>query len=108
VDDALTFLTGLKVPNAFALSDLVCYLEKHRSEIIDYGRRQEAGKVIGSGRMEKGVDQVIGPSPHKPTPSIARAPTAPIRSLQGLLRRHSRKNKKRTKQANYLILDSKS
>jgi hypothetical protein len=68
VDAALTFLGGLKARNASALSDLVGYLgkgtnlwlEKHRSEIIDYERRQEAGKAIGSGRMEKGVDQVIG------------------------------------------------
>src|SRR6266699_2720684 len=36
------------------------HLEKHQAEIIDYGRRQRAGKPIGSGRMEKGVDQVIG------------------------------------------------
>lgn len=28
--------------------------------IIDYQRRQRAGKVIGSGRMEKGCDLVIG------------------------------------------------
>ncbi len=39
---------------------LVTYLDKHTAEIIDYERRQQAGKVIGSGRMEKGVDQVIG------------------------------------------------
>jgi hypothetical protein len=38
----------------------VTYLEKHRTEIIDDGRRQRAGKPIGSGRREKGVDQVIG------------------------------------------------
>jgi hypothetical protein len=44
----------LHVPRTFP------YLEKHRAEIIDYGRRQRAGKPIGSGRMEKGVDQVIG------------------------------------------------
>jgi hypothetical protein len=36
------------------------YLEKHRLEIIDYERRRKAGKSIGSGRMEKGVDLVIG------------------------------------------------
>ncbi len=29
-------------------------------EIIDYARRKQAGKPIGSGRMEKGVDQVVG------------------------------------------------
>ena len=36
------------------------YLEKHASEIIDYGRRKATGKWIGSGCMEKAVDQVIG------------------------------------------------
>lgn len=35
-------------------------MEKHQGEIVDYERRQQAGKPIGSGRMEKGVDQVIG------------------------------------------------
>lgn len=41
-------------------AELVGYLEKHRSEIIDYDRRKQIGKTIGSGRMERGVDQVIG------------------------------------------------
>ncbi|MGK7912065.1 MAG: hypothetical protein AB4050_11390 [Synechococcus sp.] len=36
------------------------YLRKHQTEIIDYRRRQKAGKTIGSGRMEKGVDLVVG------------------------------------------------
>ena len=35
-------------------------MERQQGEIIDYERRQKAGKSIGSGRMEKGVDQVIG------------------------------------------------
>ncbi len=34
--------------------------EKQKAEIIDYGKRSQAGKPIGNGRMEKGVDQVIG------------------------------------------------
>jgi hypothetical protein len=42
------------------LRELITYLEKHKAEIIDYRSRQKAGKTIGSGRMEKGVDQVIG------------------------------------------------
>lgn len=46
--------------NTRAKADLIGYLEKHAAEIIDYGRRQASGKVIGCGRMEKGVDQVIG------------------------------------------------
>ena len=45
---------------AKALAELVGYLHKHTDEIIDYGRRQSIGKSIGSGRMEKAVDQVIG------------------------------------------------
>lgn len=40
--------------------ELIGYLEKHQGEIIDYKRRQATGKTIGSGRMEKAVDQVIG------------------------------------------------
>jgi hypothetical protein len=60
VREALDFLSTLSPRNARALSDLMGYLEKHASEIIDYGRRQATGKPIGSGRMEKGVDQVIG------------------------------------------------
>jgi len=60
VSEALSFLNSLSPRNAKALADLVGYLQKHQSEIIDYGRRQATGKSIGSGRMEKGVDQVIG------------------------------------------------
>ena len=60
-DAALTYLRGdVQAKNPERLAALVTYLEKHRAEIIDYGRRQRAGKPIGSGRMEKGVDQVIG------------------------------------------------
>lgn len=39
------------------MRELVRYLEKDSQEIIDYQRRQQAGKTIGSGRMEKGVEQ---------------------------------------------------
>ena len=60
VSEALVFLSGLTARNVSALGDLVGYLEKHRDEILDYERRKSHGKVIGSGRMEKGVDQVVG------------------------------------------------
>jgi hypothetical protein len=43
-----------------ALLELVGYLQKHAEEIIDYQRRQQAGKWIGSGAGEKAVDQVVG------------------------------------------------
>ena len=39
---------------------MIGYLHKHETEIINYERRQKVGKPIGSGRAEKGVDQVVG------------------------------------------------
>jgi len=60
-DAALTYLRrDVQAKNPEPLAALATYLEKHQAEIIDDGRRQRAGKPIGSGRMEKGVDQVIG------------------------------------------------
>lgn len=50
----------VKSRNSLKLEELISYLGKHKTEIIDYERRQLTGKSIGSGRMEKGVDQVIG------------------------------------------------
>jgi len=52
--------TEVKAKHPGKLRELMGYLEKHQGEIIDDERRQKAGKTIGSGRMEKGVDQVIG------------------------------------------------
>ena len=40
--------------------ELIGYLNKHRDEIIDDQRRKKAGKMIGSGYIEKGCDPVIG------------------------------------------------
>lgn len=61
VGETLSYLRGVSARRVEALRELVGYLEKHGHEIIDYERRsQRAGKTIGSGRMEKGVDQVIG------------------------------------------------
>lgn len=59
--EALAYLhTQVQTRSEKWLAVLCTYLEKHETEIIDYERRQKAGKPIGSGRMEKGVDQVIG------------------------------------------------
>lgn len=52
--------TVVKTRNPEKLSELIGYIEKHQSEIIDYQRRQQSGKIIGSGRIEKCCDQVIG------------------------------------------------
>jgi hypothetical protein len=39
--------------------EIIEYLLKHKAEIIDYKKRKEAKKTIGSGRAEKGVDLVV-------------------------------------------------
>lgn len=60
-DEVLAYLRGqLQAKNAAKLLELITYLEKHQTEIIDYHRRQQLGKPIGSGRVEKGCDLVIG------------------------------------------------
>jgi hypothetical protein len=58
--EALSYLGGVSARRVEALSELVSYLERHACEIIDYERRAKAGKIIGSGRMEKAVDQAVG------------------------------------------------
>jgi Uncharacterised protein family (UPF0236) len=59
--EAIDYLSNQVVArNVDKYQELIGYLEKHQDEIIDYKRRQAAGKSIGSGRMEKAVDQVIG------------------------------------------------
>lgn len=61
VDEALNYLrTSVSPRHQQKHYELVTYLTKHKTEIINYQERQEAGKPLGSGRMEKGVDQVIG------------------------------------------------
>jgi hypothetical protein len=60
VAEARAFLSQQAVRNPEAQAELVGYLDKHQTEIIDYERRRQTGKPLGSGRMEKAVDQVIG------------------------------------------------
>lgn len=58
---ALEYLKFQVVPkNRERWQELIGYLEKHDSEIINYSLRSQAGKTIGSGRMEKGVDLTVG------------------------------------------------
>ena len=60
-DIALNYLKHQVVPrNNKVLLELIGYLEKHHSEIINYEGWRKVGKSIGSGRMEKGVDLVVG------------------------------------------------
>lgn len=82
VQEAISFLSVLSARNGQALSDLMGYLEKHSSEIIDYERRSATGKVIGSGRMEKAVDQVIGMRQKKKGMSWSRKGSQTLASLK--------------------------
>ena len=59
--DVLTYIkTKIKARNQQRLDELITYITKHESEIINYEFRRQVGKTIGSGRMEKRVDLVIG------------------------------------------------
>lgn len=60
VDGALAAFASIPARKPEMAEELRSYLEKHRHEIIDYERRKAAGKTIGSGRMEKVVDQAVG------------------------------------------------
>ena len=60
-NEVLSYLkTQIKTRNQQKLDELITYITKHESEIINYELRRQTGKTIGSGRMEKGVDLVIG------------------------------------------------
>ncbi|MDZ4876733.1 MAG: hypothetical protein CLLPBCKN_006168 [Chroococcidiopsis cubana SAG 39.79] len=50
----------VQVRNLDKWQELIGYLEKHQHEIINYKRRSQAGKTLGSGRIEKGVDLTVG------------------------------------------------
>lgn len=56
---AVAFVQSLQVRHPEQRDELVGYLQRHQAEIIDYDRRQRAGKPIGSGQMEKTVDVAV-------------------------------------------------
>ena len=58
-DDAILYLQKMEVKNQIKQTELIEYLQKHKVEIINYKKRKEAHKTIGSGRAEKGVDMVV-------------------------------------------------
>jgi hypothetical protein len=61
IDTVLDYLKNtVEAKNEEKRVELITYLEKHKTEIIDYDRRKKAGKSIGSGYIEKGCDQTIG------------------------------------------------
>ena len=56
---ACAVLQAVVPKNAAKQGELLGYLEKNEAYLIDYEKRQQAGKVIGSGRMEKQNDVVV-------------------------------------------------
>jgi len=61
VEKAIVYLKiKVKTKNDSKHKELIGYLEKHKNEIINYKKRKETGKCIGSGRMECGVNQIVG------------------------------------------------
>lgn len=56
---AIDKLRNYQVKNVEKQEELMGYLEKNIPYIIDYKRRKEVGKPIGSGRMEKAGDLII-------------------------------------------------
>lgn len=58
-DKVIDYLKKIKTRNIEKLKEFITYLEKHKSEIINYDKRKKAGKTIGSGLIEKTVDQIV-------------------------------------------------
>lgn len=58
-DQCIEYLKTLKPRNQDKFVELIEYLTKHQNEIINYKKRKECNKIIGSGRAEKGVDLVV-------------------------------------------------
>ena len=56
---AIGHLQEIKVKNEVKQNELIGYLEKNQGYIINYQRRTEAKKIIGSGRMEKQNDVLV-------------------------------------------------
>lgn len=58
--EVLTYIDKIpQVRHEEKRQELRGYIDKHAHEIVDYGLRQQAGKTIGSGRVEKGNDIIV-------------------------------------------------
>lgn len=58
-EKAIAYLNNIPVKNNLKYQELLTYLKKHATEIIDYEKRQLVGRTIGSGRGEKANDTLI-------------------------------------------------
>ncbi|MGI8639831.1 MAG: hypothetical protein ACR2MG_07740 [Pyrinomonadaceae bacterium] len=58
-EQAIKYLEAIEARNQVKRDELKGYLEKNKGYIINYEKRKEAKKVIGSGRMEKQNDVMV-------------------------------------------------
>lgn len=58
-DKVISYLKNIPTRNITKSNEFIKYLEKHKHEIINYDRRKKANKTIGSGLIEKTVDQIV-------------------------------------------------
>lgn len=59
VVQAVLVLKFMAAKNETKRAELIGYLEKNETHIIDYDKRKAAGKIIGSGRTEKQNDVLV-------------------------------------------------
>ena len=59
ITEAMGYLQGIKAKNQPSKEMLITYLTKNKNTIINYKKRQENGKIIGSGRTEKANDTFV-------------------------------------------------
>jgi len=60
LENAIRVLKQVHSKNKEKQEDLINYLVKRKAEIINYEKRKQSGKTIGSGRVEKGCDLIVG------------------------------------------------
>ena len=59
IEEAIRKLENYQTKNQEKHQELFDYLTKNQLYVIDYAKRKEAGKTIGSGRMEKTIDCMV-------------------------------------------------
>ena len=59
IEQAMENLKKYQTKNQEKHQELIDYLTKNQPFIIDYAKRKQAGKTIGSGRMEKTIDCIV-------------------------------------------------
>lgn len=59
VEEVIDYIEDISSKNIRKNIEFMEYLDKHKKEIINYDKRKKAKKTIGSGFIEKTVDQIV-------------------------------------------------